>query len=196
MKEELQVRLKILKLYKKLFIEKLKASDIENIYIEYLKLSILLGAKVPCFKENLWKYRHVNCYGYALGIDLPEYIYKKYLNVESDGIRHNLGFASGKKFPVTVQGKLDNLLSDLQTLNIKWFETDMECPNEHGGYKIAIYCDDWRDFHLIRQNKDGSWSEKLGYTSQIIQTDKLRPLGEDYKLIKILEIVKPTIKQF
>lgn len=162
MKEELLVRLKILKLYKQLFTEKLRASDIKNSYIEYLKLVVLLGTNNPCFKENSKKYRHVNCYGYALGIDLPEYIYKKYLNVESDGIRHNLGFASDKRFPVTVQEKLDNLFSDFETLNIKWFETDIERPNEHGGYKIAFYCDNWRDFHLIRQNKDGSWSEKVG----------------------------------
>lgn len=195
MKEELQVRLKILKLYKQLFTKKLRAKDIKNIYIEYLKLSVLLGTNTPCFKENLEKYRHVNCYGYALGIDLPEYIYKKYLNVESDGIRHNLGFISGKKFPVTVQERLDNLFSDFETLNIKWFETDIERPNEHGGYKIAFYCNNWReDFHLIRQNNDGSWSEKLGYSYKIIQTEKPRPLGEDYKLIKTLEIVKPTIK--
>jgi len=194
MKEELNVRLKILKLYKRLFTEKLNANDIENIYIEYLKLSVLLGTNTPCFKENLGKYRHVNCYGYALGIDLPEYIYKKYNEVESDGIRHNLGFISGKDFPVTDRDKLDNLLSDFEVLNIKWFETDIERPNEHGGYKIAFYCDDWRDFHLIRQNKDGSWSEKLGYTSEIIQTEKPRPLADYYKLVKILEIVKPTIR--
>ena len=194
MKNELEIRLKILKLYKKLFTEKLKARDIENIYIEYLKLSVLLGTNEPCFRENLGKYKHVNCYGYALGIDLPEYIYKKYLNVESDGIRHNLGFASQKKFPVTAQQKLDNLFSDFEVLNINWFETDIERQNNHGGYKIAFYVNDGYDFHLIRQNKDGSWSEKLGYSFKIIQTEKPRPLGENYKLIKTLEIVKPTIK--
>lgn len=194
MKNELRIRLKILRLYKKLFSENLSASEIEKIYVEYLKLKLLLSTNVPHFKENLGKYRHVNCYGYALGINLPECIYKKYLSVESDGISHNLGFASGKSFPITAQEKLENLFSDFEILNIKWFETDIESENKHGGYKIAFYCDNWRDFHFIRQNKDGSWSEKIGHTSEIIQTDNPRPLGQNYKLIKTLEIVKPTIK--
>lgn len=194
MKEELIIKLKILKLYQKLFTKKLSEKEIENIYIEYLKLKVQLGDKIPCFNEKIGKYKHVNSFGYALGIDLPEYINKKYLKITSHIIRYNLGFISGEGYPYTDQSKLDNLLADLETLNIKWFETDIEHPNEHEGYKIVFYCDDMNDFYIMRQNLDGSWSGKVYYTNQIIQLEKPEPISNYYKLVKTLEIVKPTTK--
>lgn len=193
MKEELIIKLKILKLYKKLFTKKLDAKDIENIYVEYLKLKVQLGDKIPCFNEKTDKYRYVNSFGYALGIDLPECINKKYSKVASDLIRYNLGFISGENFAYTDQSKLDNLLADIEALNIKWFETNIEQPNEHGGYKIAFYCDDIKDFYIMRQNIDGSWSGKVYYMNKIIHLEKPEPLSDYFKLVKTLEIVKPTI---
>lgn len=194
MKEELFIKLKILKLYKELFTKKLSAKDIENIYIEYLKLKVQLGDKIPRFNEKNDKYRHVNNFNYVLDIHFPECINNIYLKKAANSIRYSLGFISGEPFAYTDQSKLDNLVADLETLNINWFESTIEQPNEHGGYKIVLYSDGIDDFYMLRQNTDASWSGKIYNTSKIIQLKKPEPINDFYKLVKTLEIVKPTIK--
>lgn len=194
MKEELFIKLKILKLYKELFTKKLSAKDIENIYIEYLKLKVQLGDKIPRLNEKNDKYRYVNNFNYALDIDFPEYINNRYFKKTAHSISHSLGFISGEPFAYTDQSKLDNLVADLETLNINWFESTTEQPNEHGGYKITLYSDGIDDFYIMRQNIDDSWSGKIYNTSKIIQLKKPEPINDFYKLVKTLEIVKPTIK--
>ena len=193
MKEEFNIRLRILKLYKSLLNQKLDADEIADIYREYLRLKVRLGTNSPLFKEDLKKYRHVNCYGYALGLDLPGYFYNRYNDIEIEGIRYNLGFISKGEYPYNDDIRLGNLYKDLETLGVKYFETDSSSQNMYGGYKIAIYSS-LSDFHLVRQNADKSWSDKLGYSFEFRQEEKLNPPENKYKLLKVLEIVKPVIK--
>ena len=148
---------------------------------------------MPSVIEKKDKYRHMNSFDYVLDIDLPEYINNKYLKTAFHSIRYYLGFISGEPFAYTDQSKLDNLIADIETLNIKWFETNMEQPNEHGGYKIALYSDGIDDFYILRQNIDDSWSGKLYNNCTIIQLKKPEPINDFYKLVKTLEIVKPII---
>lgn len=194
MKEELFIKLKILQLYKEIFTKKLSVKDIENIYIEYLKLKVQLGNKTPSFNSKNDKYRYVNSFNYAIDVVLPEFINNKCIKISSNIIRYNLGFISGETFAYTDQSKLDNLITDIETLNIKWFETNIAHPNEHGGYKIALYSDGMDYYYLMRQNIDNSWSMKFDGYSKIIQLEKPKPIRNYYKLVKTLEIVKPTIK--
>ena len=85
-------------------------------------------------------------------------------------------------------------MADIEALNIKWFETTMAQPNQHGGYKIALYSDGIDDFYMLRQNKDGSWSGKIYNTNKIVELEKPEPISDYYKLVNTLEIVKPTIR--
>ena len=62
---------------------------------------------------------------------------------------------------------------DLEALNIQFYETNQRALNEHGGYKIAVY-NKGLDFHMKRQNCDGSWSEKMGYTFNFKQSDSIK----------------------
>jgi len=175
----------------------LSSVEILNLYIEYLKLSVCLGTNNPVFYESLKKYNHTNCYCYALGIDFPKLFYDRYLYVEIENFCHNLGFISCRSKGYVLDKKLENLYRDLETLNIIFYETDIDSQNQHGGYKIAFYNEDsyyTGDFHFFRQNCDGLWSEKKGYSSGIVLHDKLEPVVGNYKLVKTLEIVKPVIK--
>ena len=92
MNKKLEIKMKILKLYKKLLLNKnLSTFEIRNMYREYLKLSICLGTNSPIFKENFRKYKHINCYGYALGLSQPKIFYNKYYKIECERMSHNLG---------------------------------------------------------------------------------------------------------
>ena len=68
-------------------------------------------------------------------------------------------------------------------------------PNEHGGYKISLY-ESSDDFHFIRQNEDGTWSHKLGYSDLVERIDNpSKYLFDEYECIKTLEIVKPVLRK-
>lgn len=196
MNKELEIRLKIMNIYKYLYLHrKLSSAEILKLYIEYLKLSVCLGTNSPVFEENLKKYNHTNCYCYALGIDYPRLFFERYLYAEIDSFYHELGFISRCSKPYVISKKIENLYKDLETLNIRFYETDIDSQTKHDGYKIAFYnCDNSCDFHFFRQNIDGSWSEKQGYSSRFFKVSKLEPVVGNYKLVKTLEIVKPIIK--
>lgn len=193
--KELEIKLKIISIYRKLIFERnINIDKIIELYIEYLKLSVRLGTNNPTFHENSNKYRYTNCYCYALGLTYPKLFHDMYYDIEIEDFIHNLGFISQKPFPWwDIDKELDNLYSDLEVLNIKFYETNIYSENKHGGYKIALYKAP-SDIHFLRQNADGTWSEKQGYTPRIVQMDEPRPIEKHYQLVKTLEIVKPVIK--
>ena len=193
MSEEQDIKLRIQKINEMLLNKNIKAYEIENLYREYIKLSVCLGTNRPKFEENKKQYEHVNCYAYALGLSLPDSFYNRYNEVDDDGIRYNIGFISKQLFAFNKEQQLYNLYKDLEALNIQFYETNQSALNEHGGYKIAVY-NNCLDFHMKRQNCDGSWSEKMGYTFNFKQSDSIKEYHNSYTLVKVLEIVKPTIK--
>lgn len=194
MNKEFEIKLKILKLYKDLLLNKNSSIfKIIDMYKEYLKLSICLGTNSPVFEENLKKYNHINCYGYALGLTQPQIFYNKYYKIEREGMSHNLGMMTQRYSTRNVDKQIELFYKDLEALNIKWYESDIEKENMHGGYKIALYFSPY-DFHFLRQNKDGLWSEKAGYSRRINIINKPQSEMGSYKLTKVLEIVKPVVK--
>ena len=194
MNDVLKIKLKIINIYKQLILHKeMSTTEIKNLYIEYLKLCVCLGTNNPVFLEDFNKYEGVNCYCYALGLYLPKLFIDRYLYASPDYISHSIGFISKSKYMKTDDEIITNLYKDLNVLNIKFYETDIHSENKHGGYKIALYNAPY-DFHFIRQNSNGLWSEKQGYSRRFVEMEEPRPIGKSYKLIKTLEIVKPTIK--
>lgn len=156
-------------------------NDIKLLYLEYLKLSVYLYNK-PSFYDSI-DYTGVNCYMYSLMLDLPNIFQKELLN------KFNPGFISGK----TSKNDLVNLFFDLDELGINYYEINKEDTPTHGGYKILMFQGSG-DFHFRRQNTDGTYSEKLGFSKYIKEcTDPFN--YHDYKLIKTLEIIKPTLQK-
>ncbi len=185
-------------IYKKLFTEfdHMCSLDVLDLYREYLKLSVKLGTNSPVFDEKFGKYAHCNCYCYALGITAPYEFVKRYEYKEIDDLSHNLGFMDDRfRYSLDLDMNLSGLQSDLELLGIDSYETTMLHEPSHNGYKIAFF-KAYDDFHFIRQNSDGSWSHKLGYTPKIerIEMPQERVLGR-YNYVKTLEIVKPVIRK-
>lgn len=50
--------------------------------------------------------------------------------------------------------------TDMGYLRIKCFDSEVDRPNLHNGYKVSLYRGS-KDFHFTKQNSDGSWSHKV-----------------------------------
>lgn len=180
--------------YLKVNSESLTVEEIRKLYIRYLYLSTKISTNNPKFKDFDMDYAGGNCYCYALGFLTPEEFNVPYHKITSKHMSHNIGFISGNITDIDSKEEIVEIfLLDLDYLGIKHFETDVNGKNRHGGYKVSLYnCYD--DFHFSRQNKDGSWSQKIGYTSTILKcSDPLDNLY--YRYITTFEIVKPVIKR-
>ncbi len=180
--------------YLKVNSESLTVEEIRKLYIRYLYLSTKISTNNPKFKDFDMDYAGGNCYCYALGFLTPEEFNVPYHKITSKHMSHNIGFISGNITDIDSKEEIVEIfLLDLDYLGIKHFETDVNGKNRHDGYKVSLYnCYD--DFHFSRQNKDGSWSQKIGYTSTILKcSDPLDNLY--YRYITTFEIVKPVIKR-
>ena len=161
-----------------------------ELYKEYIKLLILVSSNNPSFNDDVKKYVNGNCYSYALDIFNPEGISNAILQL---GL--NVGYLSRNLvFKGTPEKYLYGLAKDFEELNIDSYETGVDLPNNHGGYKIAFYLS-FNDFHFLRQNSDDSWSHKVGYLNRIDKFDTLpKTVNGNYELIRTLEIVKPKVR--
>ena len=103
--------------------------------------------------------------------------------------------AIGENNVIGINGKMPwNLKSDLDSLGIYYYETDIDSINNHGGYKISLYYNYGEDFHFIREDFDGKWSHKMGYSGSI---ERVKPSERifKYNLVTTYEIVKPNIRK-
>ena len=170
--------------------------EIRKLYREYLKLYVKLNRMIPEFDDGKFK-GNVNCYFYALDLPLP--------------FCTNLGEISGLEFfdykfsNPTSSDLLDYVYTDLDTLNIKAYDSAINMSPKNNGYKIVIFMEVNKDYdyHFVRQNIDGSWSSKLGYKKCVVKmynpldylNDNINHDRTSYEYIKTLELVKPSIKR-
>lgn len=207
-----EVYMKILNIYTQLFIKanspqvtnhsKKLSEEVHKLYIEYLKLYVMLTSSKPSFEEDLYKYDHCNCYCYALGLKCPDAFSTLFYEINGSMFVQKDGFLALKDKTDDKREILNNIYDDLEVLNYQIYETDKSSPLKHDGYKIAIYFNnplsDYGDFHVSRENIDGSWSEKIGYLDDIRKfsdPDKTYYERFGYEVNNYLEIVKPTIKE-
>ena len=186
--EEILRELAYMRIYLDKNIGKVSRKEIYKLYIRYLKLYMLLPLKNPEFDKNNPLYFNGNCYCYALMLPIPEEIYNAYINAPEDislplVLRHDVGFISNRKDSLRPTKLLDNLRSDLDSLGIEYYETYISSKNNHGGYKISLYCDPCIDFHFIR--------EYAGSIERIDPSERIY----NYNLVTTYEIVKPNIRK-
>lgn len=197
LKEYNETYAKIMWLYTKLItgINSRSAEKIEKLYLEYLKESIKLSTNKPKFEENTKKYKHTNCYGYALEYSCPDIFMDLYEHINIDSFAFNLGFTSDEIYNrYEFEYNYSAMMTDFENLDIHAFNSSIDSKNKYGGYKIAIY-KSFGDFHLLRQNMDGTWSHKLGYSNIIERVEPLEYIEGEYERVNVLEIVKPTINR-
>lgn len=196
--EYLRTYRKLISVYAKLItkIGSIGSAEVYELYREYLKLSVKLGTNRPVFEEDKEKYKNCNCYGYALGVGAPDMFAKTFEYKEIDDFCQNIGFMTDEvHYSNDLNDNLYWLQKDLEVLGIDSYESTMLGDIHHGGYKILFFKSP-HDFHFVRQNIDGSFSHKLGFSSRIerVEMPQERVLGR-YNYIKTLEIVKPVIKK-
>jgi len=197
MSEYNKILFQILNIYKYLILNynKLDENQITDLYIEYLKLFVQIGTNNPEYSKDFDKYFLCNCYCYALGFKYPTLFHHIYKHITDEDFGHNIGFISKKDYIKDINMILETLYSDLDILKISVYDSSINTHPKHGGYKISLFLENsGEDFHFIRQNYDGSWSDKIGYTSTIRQLDYPEPEDLNYKHVKTIEIVKPVIK--
>ena len=214
-KEMINIKNKLIKIFKSYKLngiryynyKKLK-KEVYDLYRYYLKLYVLYtGNKV--LSSDTWSSQN-NCYFYALNLPTPIIFPNIYNEMFLDSFYCDLGVISNLEVLEDKDFTLDNFLkyiySDLDALNIKYYPSTINSELKHDGYKIAIFFDEYnKDYHIIRQNNDGLWSQKYGQMDIISVSDN--PLNflnnplyntrrkPKYEYIQTLELVKPTIKR-
>lgn len=168
--------------------------EVIELYRRYLYLESRVSTNSPSFKDDKGNYRYGNCYCYALGFTTPDVFSDVYGRFKKKMMTHNIGFISGNTIDVSDP---DDLMFgfeiDMGYLRIKCFDSEVDKPNMHNGYKVSLYRG-FKDFHFTRQNIDGSWSHKVGYRPIIT---KCNPFDvSDYDIIHTYEIVKPLVRRF
>lgn len=175
--------------------------EIHLLYNEYLKLYVIYDKQSPEY-SSVWQSIHCSCYYYALNLPMPKLFKKIYEELTGYYFESHLGSIATLPYLKDFDKNkvLDYLYSDLEALNIKWYQSDIEYPAFHGGYKIALLVDDTpndSDFHFVRQNIDGLWSEKDGCGCEVVNITNPEEFTNDiqYKYVTTLELVKPTLKK-
>lgn len=146
----------------------------------------------PKYSPNEGGIGEYNCYAYALLLS----------SINWEGHEITPGFMSGPINldndiywdHITGSGIIQYVKEDLEKLGRKMEEDSFDKKMEDGTYKIAIYVNE-NGFHLIRQNQDGSWSEKCGWAGRV---ELIYPkyLLHDYKLIGVYKVSNQTKWKF
>ena len=183
----------------------------QELYREYLKLEVQIERSLPKSNNGYFSC-HTNCYVYALDLPLPFFLedicnnkfqFKNFLVIQNVGFisktreKIKYGIMNEKEF-------LECVFQDLNYLNIKYYDSSLEEDLNHGGYKIGLFydekmCNAQPNYHFVRQDKEGIWSCKMGYTNGLHFSREIDDFKRYYqnrvnlKLIKTLEIVKPKV---
>lgn len=201
--------IKILNTYKEILtiLENLKkaqnALEVMELYIEYLKQMVKLSTNYPEFCKNPKEFKYGNCYTYALDFKCPNDFWLKYKSYDRWGMNFDVGFITTyNKMGVKNNSEvmlLDNFYRDMEALNIKVIDSDINDLPKHNGYQIFMYKDlniaSNYDFHFVRLNSDMILSHRNGYNGFINALPNLSKVPPKYKLVKVFEIVKPVIRE-
>ncbi len=174
-------------------------AKIIDIYRQYLQLLVQIQNPIPHLEDN-YQLQNGNCYFYALALPIPSY-FKKIYQKTASAFTLNVGELSNtfNYYPFNSKDVLEYLYADLEYLKIKYYASNIKDNPQHNGYKIALFVDEYEpDYHFMRQNIDGTWSQKYGYNGSILITPHVNDFLLDsphYEYVKTLEIVKPTIRR-
>lgn len=100
-----------------------------------------------------------NCYAHIWGLDRDEI--EQFPENEVFDIP---GFSGLEfEFPVNEEDLVQKVFQDMDLLDVDIRISSVDEPLKADEWKIAIYYSD-HDFHFMRQDSDGTWSHKVGYT--------------------------------
>ena len=137
----------------------------------------------PVYNPVEWEGKKFNCYAYALQIKMS-------INPMELGV----GFTTGKEAKrkeYTAEFVLEQFLIDCKNLNLNCSKIQIDDQIEKDEYKVALYV--WKNwsYHLKRQDRDGNWSEKRGWSDLISRVKREDVLKDElFELIGIFKISK------
>lgn len=176
--------------------------EIKKLYLRYLRASLRLSTNNPLYGDDI-SYPYENCYMYALGLKGHRLFSLLWQKFKIDVLSSNVGFTTNesRKSVRTKEKLLERLYTDCEELKIEVYDSDIDSEPRHGGFKVTVYmCKvfdqtlNGYDFHFIRQNSDGIWSEKFGRDGEIRRIGNIRDKFP-YEIVKTVEIVKPVIRE-
>ena len=120
-----------------------------------------------------------NCYAYAIKSTFHD-------NDDYDYI-YNLGNMSHVYYPPqNLEEAKEALILDMEKLGIECIECSLNDDVNENEWKVALFYDDYfndsYDFHLLRQNEDGSWSHKRAIHGKIDDYGNIDPRILDFDL--------------
>ena len=127
----------------------------------------------PVFQKKKWKRLKVNCYAYALDINVSDPKEQIWCP----------GCICDKNADKNIRTDVTNRVKrDLEFLEISYRKNTKEL--KEGEWRIAIYFqpafhDCSIGFHISRQDKDGIWSEKPSWTASIRKIGKKSNIPPD-----------------
>jgi len=144
----------------------------------------------PHYNPDEWKEKEFNCYAYAL---------RACMNFNDDvketGVFPRPRFISRVQrfsYKVTKERVLTYFKEDCEALGLQAFPTELEEPIGTNEYKIAVYVKKGSDYHFARQDSDGNWSEKNGWSNEIkiLKKEDVTKNEDGYKFIGIFRVSK------
>lgn len=147
----------------------------------------------PKYEPKKWEKKSYNCYLYALDAcaDFRKE-YSKYWIAP--------GFLSrGKKndYRDTKKKVLQYFIEDCKILKLNVSKTSLEEKIAEDEYKIAVYVWKDEDYHFVRQDSNGNWSEKQGWGGEIetVNESEIRKRQlREYRYIGMFKISKKNRK--
>lgn len=121
-------------------------------------------AYAPAFSPEAWNKVDLdgaNCYQYAFAGSLPDgsnHVYSEAFPMPGD--------FSGKT-GLRPQDSEANLANALRLDGIQILSKENLPPSMPGNYVVGIYLHEGADFHFVRMDRDGGWSDKYGVGSPV-----------------------------
>jgi len=158
---------------------------LEHVYEEFIqqvKDTISIQPIPPQYNPSEWRAKRFNCYAYAL---------QACMNLT----RYDIvpGFIAGySDYIPTKECTLQYFKEDCEALGLEVVTSDLKEQVSANEYKIAVYLNEGRDFHFIRQDSDGKWSHKVGWKGDIEYLDQADLVKDQdgCKFIKIFKVSK------
>lgn len=140
----------------------------------------------PNYNPDEWEGISFNCYAYAL---------RACMHFDFFGYCIAPGFISkGKKndYRATKEHTLQYFKEDCEVLGLQVIPTELKEKTGANEYKIAVYLEEGYDYHFVRQDSNGHWSEKDGWNKPIglVEEEEIERDHDSYKFLGIFKVSK------
>lgn len=146
----------------------------------------------PKYDPKKWEKKMFNCYLYALDActDFREEYY------ECLFVPGFLSRGEKNDYRHTKEKVLKYFIEDCKILKLNVSKTSLKEKTAEDEYKIAVYVWKDEDYHFVRQDSNGNWSEKQGWNGEIetVKESDIRRKGRlgEYRYIGMFKISKKS----